>query len=230
MRRVFCIFLVMFLLIPAVSAGERPKFVALTFDDGPSGRYTTALLDGLESREVSATFFLCGYRLETYPELAARIRQQGHEIGLHGFSHKMMNRMPQWEIRLELEKTIALLPPGCSAVFFRPPGGATSKAVKAAARELDLAILNWSVDPRDWATTNAADVESAIMDLTGDGDVILLHDMRDSSVDAALATVDKLLAQGYKFVTASQLAAIRGIRPVPGEVYCSFSHKNANTK
>ena len=57
MRRVFCIFLVMFLLIPAVSAGERPKFVALTFDDGPSGRYTTALLDGLESREVSATFF-----------------------------------------------------------------------------------------------------------------------------------------------------------------------------
>ena len=230
LRRVIALILCILLLPIPAARGQEIKYVALTFDDGPSGRFTRRLLDGLAQRKVNATFLLCGYRMAQDRKLAVRILEEGHEIGLHGYSHTLMHTMSQGEIRRELEQTLALMPPGCAPIFFRPPGGVTTPAVKAAAKEMDLAILNWSVDPRDWAKTNADDVQSAIMDLTGDGDVILLHDMRDSSVDAALATVDRLLEQGYRFVTASQLAAIRGILPVPGEVYCSFAHKSANTK
>lgn len=230
MRRVIALILCVLLLPIPAAQGHETKYVALTFDDGPSGRFTRRLLDGLAQRQVQATFLLCGYRMAQDRKLAVRILEEGHEIGLHGYSHTVMNVMSYEDILQELRLTQELIPPGCTPIFFRPPGGVVTPAVKAAAKEMDLAILNWSVDPRDWATDSAADVQSAIMDLTGDGDVILLHDMRDSSVDAALATVDLLLAQGYRFVTASQLAAIRGILPVPGEVYCSFAHKSANTK
>ena len=70
---------------------EPAKYVALTFDDGPSGRYTRRLLDGLEERNVKATFLLCGYRIEQYPEETTRILREGHEVGCHGFTHKKMN-------------------------------------------------------------------------------------------------------------------------------------------
>lgn len=81
------------LLCAPVRAAENEKLVALTFDDGPSGRFTRKLLDGLEERSARATFFVCGYRMEQYPDLTQRIFQEGHEIGLHGYSHKPMGDM-----------------------------------------------------------------------------------------------------------------------------------------
>ena len=78
------------------------------------------------------------------------------------------------------------------------------------------------MDPRDWANHNAAAVEAAVVDTVQDGDIILLHDMCDCSVDAALAIIDKLQTQGFRFVTVSELAAIRGITPQPGKTYCRF--------
>ena len=69
----------------AVQAGntrETKGYIALTFDDGPSGEITQQLLDGLAQRNVHATFFLCGYRIAQYPELAQRMAEDGHELGL----------------------------------------------------------------------------------------------------------------------------------------------------
>ena len=83
-------------------------------------------------------------------------------------------------------------------------------------------LLLWSVDPRDWAVHDAAAVEAAVISQVQDGDVILLHDLSDSSVDAALAIVDKLQKEGFRFVTVSRLAEIRGVRPRPGAVYKNF--------
>ena len=84
MRRFFGIFLCFCILIFPVRGAEETKYVALTFDDGPSGRFTRRLLDGLQQRDVKATFLLCGYRLKDYPKEAQRIFREGHEIGLHG--------------------------------------------------------------------------------------------------------------------------------------------------
>ena len=83
-------------------------------------------------------------------------------------------------------------------------------------------MLLWSVDPRDWATNDARAVEASVLETVRDGDVILLHDMTDSSVTAALSIMDKLQAQGFRFVTVSELAKARGITPEPGRRYAQF--------
>lgn len=222
MRRTLSIILCFSLLLIPTARAEDSKYVALTFDDGPSGRFTRRLLAGLEERQVQATFLLCGYRLEIYPELAKQIHDAGHEIGLHGYTHKDMAQMTKGELLKEIRNTRKLLPEGCDAVFLRPPGGSGTALVSQIAAREGLSLLLWSVDPRDWAVHDAAAVEATVISQVRDGDVILLHDLSDSSVDAALAIIDRLHEDGFQFVTASQLAALRGVTPQPGKIYTGF--------
>ena len=222
LRRLFAVLLSLCIACPVFGA-EQGKYVALTFDDGPSGRFTRTLLDGLEQRGVKATFLLCGYRIKDYPREAKRIFEEGHEIGLHGYSHSCMGTMCQEELEREIADTLALLPEGSRPRFMRPPGGKYSQTVLDAAFQADLGVLGWSVDPRDWASRDAAGIEKAVLDQVREGDVILLHDMSDSSVEAALAIVDILRAQGFQFVTVSELARLKGVTIEPGKVYMKFS-------
>lgn len=89
--------------------GCQSKYVALTFDDGPTGALTERLLDGLRERYVPATFFLCGYRAEEYPDLVKRIAGDGHELAIHGWRHAYLHTMAQEEIRDELKGTGTLI-------------------------------------------------------------------------------------------------------------------------
>ena len=198
------------------------KYVALTFDDGPSGKYTRQLLDGLYDRGVKATFFLCGYRIRQYPEITRRIHEEGHEIGCHGYSHKNMKAMSRRDIAAEIADTHALLPQGCTPKLLRPPGGFCSDGVRQVAQVRGLAIAGWSVDPRDWATRDTAAIETAVLENIQDGDIVLLHDMTTSSVQAALDIIDSLEKDGFRFVTVSELARIRGAKLQPGVTYNKF--------
>ncbi len=222
MKRLFALLLILSLLSVPVRAAEGEKLVALTFDDGPSGRFTRRLLDGLEHQGVKATFLLCGYRMAQYPQLTERIYQEGHEIGLHGYSHRSMEPMCKKDISLEIRQTMELLPAQCKSVWLRPPGGLTSKITAATAKAWGLSLLHWSVDPKDWATHDAAAIERKVVLNVKDGDIILLHDMSDSSVDAALAIIAQLKDQGFRFVTVSELAEAKGVFLEPGREYARF--------
>ena len=228
MSKFLSIFLSLSLLILPAEAKET-KYVALTFDDGPSGKYTRKLLDGLYDRGVQATFLLCGYRMKDYPDLTQRIVDEGHEIGYHGYTHKNMQSMSRRAIAQELEDSQTLLPEGCRPVFLRPPGGCCSDAVRQVAQVRNLAILGWSVDPRDWATHDTAAIERAVLKNVGDGDIVLLHDMSDSSVKAALDIVDVLLQKDYEIVTVSRLVRIRGVRLRSGQAYSRFPQTTKNS-
>ena len=221
MRRICALILCLSLMVFPVR-GETPRYVALTFDDGPSGRFTRRLLEGLEQRQVQATFLLCGYRLKDDPKTARKIFEAGHEIGLHGYSHDDMGKMDKKTAAKEIADTYALLPKGCKPVFLRPPGGSFGEPLAQAAKSAGLALLSWSVDPRDWAVRDAGAVQAAVLADVRDGDVILLHDMSDSSVDAALGIIDSLQRLGFCFVTVSELADLRGVTPQPGEKYTCF--------
>ena len=220
MRRIFAGLLCALMMVSQVRADAGVRYAALTFDDGPSGRFTRRLLDGLEERGVKATFLLCGYRVVDYPREAARIAAEGHEIGLHGYSHAPMNTMTLAQVTREIQKTAALLPQGVA--FLRPPGGKLNDTTITAAKNNGLAILSWSNDPQDWAIHDAAVITSRVVEQARDGDVILLHDMSDASVTAALRIIDKLTARGFRFVTVSELAKIKGVTPEPGKVYTNF--------
>ena len=222
MRRILAIILCLSLMAFPVRGAEDEKYVALTFDDGPSGRFTRRLLDGLAERDAKATFFLCGYRIAQYPKETQRIFDEGHEIALHGYSHDCMTPMSRRQIAKELSDTKALLPEGCKALWLRPPGGCCSDGVRQVAEVTNLSILDWSVDPRDWATRDTAAVGRFVVERIQDGDVVLLHDMSDSSVDAALAIIDELQSQDFRFVTVSELVKIRDITVKPGKTYRKF--------
>lgn len=223
MRKIFLLLLCLCFVLPvSASAAEQPKYIALTFDDGPSGVHTRALLAGLAVRRARATFFLCGYRAEQYPELAEKIWQEGHEIGIHGYSHQNMVPMSRRDIAAEISDTKALLPGRCPVRLLRPPGGCCSDGVHQVAGAMGLAVIGWSVDPRDWATQDTAAVGRSVLDQVRDGDIILMHDTSESSVNAALNIVDILQRRGFVFVTVSELARLRDTRLIPGANYRKF--------
>lgn len=223
MRKMFFLLLCLCLLLPfPASAHEEPKYIALTFDDGPSGDFTRQLLEGLSDREAKATFFLCGYRVEQYPELTEQIRKAGHEIGIHGYSHRDMRPMSRRDIATEISATRRLLPEGCPVRLLRPPGGCCSDAVNQVAGAMGLAVAGWSIDPKDWAIQDTAAIGKTILDRVQDGDIILMHDMSASSVNAALNIVDILQRRGFSFVTVSELARLRNTRLIPGGHYRCF--------
>lgn len=197
--------------------------VALTFDDGPSGRFTRALLDGLAERNVKATFFLCGYRIRQYPGLPEKMLAAGHELGCHGYTHDSMEAMSRRDIAGEIQATLDLMPENAKITLLRPPGGCWGEGLRQVAKVKKMPILQWSVDPQDWAIHDASVVKARVLKEVRDGDVILLHDMSDSSVKAALAIVDALTARGYRFATVSGLAALRGTKLEPGKIYTRFA-------
>ena len=229
MRRMF-LFVLCLLFLPIPARAVQTQYVALTFDDGPSGKFTRRLLEGLWERDAHATFFLCGYRMEQYPELVVQMLEEGHEIGCHGSTHDSMVHMSRRDICAEIVGMQEKLPEDVSTRFFRPPGGFVTDGVQQVAQARLQAVLSWSVDPKDWAVKDAAAVERMVLKNVKDGDIILLHDMSDSSVTAALNIVDALQKRGYEFLTVSDLARKRNVRILPGKVYTSFPPKEEEVK
>ena len=200
-------------------------FIALTFDDGPSGSITARLLDGLKARDVHATFFLCNYRIQAYPELLQRYIAEGHEVANHSATHATLTACSAAGLASEIDRTNSAIvsKTGSSPVLLRPPGGAYNQAVLSALRSRGMSCVLWSVDPQDWKYRNTETVVRNVLSAAGDGDIVLLHDMYNSSVDAALSIIDTLQARGYCFVTVSELAQYKGVSLLPGVVYTRIS-------
>ncbi len=226
MGKLLAILLSASLLVSAPKPSHR-GYIALTFDDGPSGAITQSLLEGLEKRRVKATFFLCNYRMEEYPHTLEALAAAGHELGLHGCSHEHMDQMTKAEVLEDLENCQSGLMErtGVAATLFRPPGGRYSEALLEASEEAGCPVILWSVDPQDWQPSKTGQVLPYLRRHTKGGDVILLHDLYPSSVEAALCLVDELQAQGYGFCTVSELAAYYGTTLRPGRVYHGFLEK-----
>lgn len=178
--------------------------VALTFDDGPHPVYTLQLLDGLNERGVHATFFVVGKNILGNEALLKRMETEGHLIGNHTYSHVKLSELDIARACAEVEKTNALIceVTGKEPEFIRPPFGEWKKAMECS---FEMIPVLWDVDPLDWTTKNTALVVERVLKDTKPGDIILLHDYYQSSVDAALEIVDALTERGYKFVTVDEL-------------------------
>ena len=178
--------------------------VALTFDDGPHPVYTPQLLDGLNERDVHATFFVVGKNILGNEALLKRMETEGHLIGNHTYSHVKLSELDIARACAEVEKTNALIceVTGKEPEFIRPPFGEWKKAMECS---FEMIPVLWDVDPLDWTTKNTALVVERVLKDTKPGDIILLHDYYQSSVDAALEIVDALTERGYKFVTVDEL-------------------------
>lgn len=186
-----------------VSAYQERKKVALTFDDGP-GESTKKLLDGLAEREVKATFFVVGEKVEQYPDIIARMKEEGHLIGNHTYSHVQLNALSCESAMEEIRKNSDVIEQiaGERPLYLRPPYGECTKSMK---NQLDMFLVLWDVDPLDWSVQNTECIVQSVLRDVEENDIILLHDIFDTSVEAAFQIVDSLTKENYEFVTADEL-------------------------
>lgn len=194
------------------------KYVALTFDDGPKEGTTDMLLDGLKARGASATFFLLGEQVLNYPDLVRRMADEGHQIGNHTWSHARLEGITIAETLEEVGKTEALLEEilGGGDYWLRPPYGQLTPGAEA---RIQVPMVKWSVDPRDWESRNAEKIVQAVLASVQPNSIILLHDIYPASVEAALRIVDVLQAEDYWFVTVEELLRLNGVEPQKGVLY-----------
>ena len=194
-----------------VKPSEKKKVVALTFDDGPDTRYTTAILDILKEKEVQATFFIVGQQVAKYPEIVKRIVDEGHVIGNHSNNHKDLSKLSKAQIMKEMTTTDELIKEAVGFVptLFRAPYGAVSDILKNVLQANDRELIGWNVDTRDWAGTSIASMRQMIKEETKPGSTILMHSFGNkhikNTVDMLPAVIEDLKDMGYSFVTSDKM-------------------------
>ena len=192
------------------------KQVALTFDDGPSS-HTKRLLDFLRENDVPVTFFLVGNRINEFSSTVQQAAKDGHEIGYHSYSHKMQPQLSNAQIISDFEKSNALLYEltGVEFTLWRTPGGDYNQRVLDC---IDLPHILWSVDTRDWDHRNSSKVYSSVVN-SGDGDIVLMHDLYGSTVDGTISALKEMLEEDYEFLTVTELLSRDGTPPKPCTTY-----------
>ena len=178
--------------------------VALTFDDGPSPKYTPLLLDGLKEKNVRATFFLLGKNVKENQELVQRMQAEGHLLGNHTYNHVQLNKIPETTARQEILKTNNEIyeATGKYPEYMRPPYGAWKKNMELC---VEMLPVFWDIDTLDWKSQNVDAILKAAGEEPEDGSIILMHDEYQTSVEAALLLIDRLKEKGYEFVTVDEL-------------------------
>ena len=214
MKRILSLLLAFVLavtLLPIpIQAKTGRKLIALTFDDGPSSKYTAQLLDGLKERGVPVTFFALGRNAKSNRSLIKRAYEEGHEIACHTWDHPNLTECSTSKIKKQMEDTFEELDRACgdeADYLVRPPYGSTNQKVRDA---INAPLIYWSVDSEDWSLLNTTKVRRKIVAESYDGCIILCHDIHKTTIPAALGAIDDLQKLGYEFVTVSELYRRRG--------------------
>ncbi|WP_318010256.1 polysaccharide deacetylase family protein [Bacillus sp. 28A-2] len=184
------------------------KAIALTFDDGPNPATTTKILDALKEHKGHATFFVLGSRVQYYPGMLADILKGGNEIGNHSYNHPLLTRLPLKQAVKQVKDTQQLIQKasGYTPTHFRPPYGGTNQDINQA---VDMKVSLWDVDPEDWKIRNSQQITSHVLSHAADGKTVLMHDIYDSSAQAAVKIIHELTKQGYQLVTVSELEQLK---------------------
>jgi peptidoglycan/xylan/chitin deacetylase (PgdA/CDA1 family) len=187
-----------------VRGPRRSRSVCLTFDDGPHPEHTPPLLNVLQERNVPATFFVVGDKVEQYPNLVRRIVADGHALGHHSFSHGDPNRTSARQLREEVRKTKALLTTllGKAPDLFRPPHGKlTAGKLWNLWRDGQTVVL-WNVDPKDFSFQTPEGLRTWIREhpLQG-GDIMLMHDNKPHAAVILSELIATTRQRGLTFTT-----------------------------
>ena len=194
------------------------KLIAFTFDDGPSKKNTSKLLDKLDCYHARVTFFVVGNRVKSNKDVLKRAFSMGNQIGNHTYSHANLTKISSDKVISEINNTNNAVKSviGISPSLVRPPYGSINDEVNDL---IDMKVILWNVDTLDWKYKNAERVKDEIMENAKDGAIILLHDLYESSVDGALLAMEELVKDGYAFVTIDEMAKLKGVKLNSNKVY-----------
>ena len=182
---------------------DRVPCVALTFDDGP-GEHTERLLDTMDDYDAKGTFYLLGMLAAEFPDIAARITEDGHEVGAHSWKHDDLAGKSASGVSDDSVRTAEAIEEASGEWphTMRPPYGSFNDATK---RSVGAPLVLWDVDTLDWKARDAGKVADTAVEQTRPGSIVLMHDIHGSTVDAVPEILQRLHAKGYHFVTVSQL-------------------------
>ena len=195
----------------------KEKVVALTFDDGPSPQWTPLILDELKKANVKATFFMLGEHVKKYPQVARRVAAEGHDIGNHTYSHRVLiyYKMVELENEIKQAENVIRQVTGKTTVFFRPPKAWLTGEEKQKIKELGYQVVLWSLNSKDWVTFDDKYIIKYLLHHVRPGDIILFHDSggvftveggnRKETVLAIRKLIERLKERGYRCVTVSEL-------------------------
>ena len=191
------------------------KLFALTFDDGPWPKFTEAILEILAEYDAKATFYMVGDVVRSHPKIARKVRDGGHAVGNHSWSHPSRPRNPVAEVQktnAEIKKVLGVLPS-----TFRPPYGILKNGLAKQANKDNMPVVNWSADSGDWRRPSAEKIASRVLRQASPGGIALMHDgggPRSRTVQALPIIIRGLQDRGYRLVTVPELLKARYVAPV----------------
>jgi peptidoglycan-N-acetylglucosamine deacetylase len=199
---------------PGIQQVPGEGIAALTFDDGPEEQDTQAVLDALADAGTPATFFVLGKHVLEQPALVREIQDRGHELALHGMSHRRHDRLDEAEAEEELRSGMAAIEEvsGKHPRWYRPPFGRTSPLLASICDRLGLTLVYWSAWGHDWEPVSSSHVTDTVLRDLGPGGIVLLHDSarygQRSDVGATVASIPAIAeaarTNGLSLVTLSK--------------------------
>ncbi|MBQ4429126.1 MAG: polysaccharide deacetylase family protein [Clostridia bacterium] len=194
--------------LPVYSVSRDDKRIALTIDAAWEDDKTPFILETLDKYGIKATFFLCGFWVNDYPDMVKAISDAGHEIGNHSMTHPHMNKLSSTQIRDELSAFESLINGviGRGTKLFRVPYGEYNDTVIKTLRESGYEVVQWNIDTVDWKPERSAQtILDSVLGKLKDGSIILSHNNGYKIEQYLPALIEAAKAQGYEFVTVSEL-------------------------
>lgn len=186
---------------------RRPR-VALTFDEGPDGS-TPRYLAALAELRVQATFFLVGENIERHPETLAEYLRGGHELSCHSYRHESFPAMRTAELRADLRRAAALLPPGPGKKWLRPPFGQLSARTLLVCRQEGFSCVHWSLDSTDYRPQRPEELIAHLdAQPIAPGEILLFHEGMEWTLRALPGIIELLRRRGLEPVTLSRILGL----------------------
>lgn len=194
---------------PVYEVKTDKKIVALTFDISWGNTTPMPVLDILQQNNAQCTFFLSGPWVKQYSDVAKRIKEDGHEIGSHGYRHINLSNLSKTEIKDEIMKAHKNIKEvtGVDAKLIRTPNGDYNDQVIEGVHEVNYEAIQWSVDSLDWMNPGVTTIIDRVSKKAHPGAIILMHasDTCKQTTEALPTVLKNLKDQGYQIVTVSEL-------------------------
>ena len=197
------------------------KYIAFTFDDGPNKENTNDIVNYLNDNKMKATFFMVGYLMENNPDIVKNVYDNHMEIGSHSWAHKNLKKQKIKVITEEMKKTddIYTSITGDTFKLMRPPYGSINNKVRDS---FDYSFILWSLDTNDWKYKDPDHLYDFVINNVEDGDIVLMHDLQTSTKNGLEKLIKELYVRGYRVLTVSELANIKGKTLETKKIYRSM--------
>lgn len=196
------------------------KVVAFTFDDGPSN-LTLDFVNTLIENDSKATFFELGNRMKYNQDVTREIHNLGMEVSSHTYSHKNLTSLSKKEMESELNSIDIIFKEitNDAISLVRPPYGNYNELLR---QTIKHPIILWNVDTNDWLHKDEEKIYNHIIENISDGDIVLMHDLYPTTLEALKMVLPVLRQMGYKITTVSNLANEKGYTLENGIIYRFF--------